>query len=212
MHAGGFCVVAHAVEQHGLANAAQADHQHAACGLSGARAFDSDADCFSQVVATSKLRRRGSGARGKGISDGVRAPCVGILGKLCNVHQIANLSVFGPATAGSTWNSKASMTACAAQDQHLGQRCRSHAQDRERVKSGNWLALRRMHAESADQRSDGHSCRQVTLHLHRLQMLHDALLGIDAPPKPRLPQLDGRHDGRHRQRPLRRKVGVGVLP
>jgi hypothetical protein len=73
VHARGLCVVAHAVQQHRLSDAAQADHQDAPRGLPSAGALYSNANGFSKVIATSEFRRRGAGAGRKGVSDCIHA-------------------------------------------------------------------------------------------------------------------------------------------
>ena len=71
MHVGALGFVAHPVEKHGLADAAQAHHQHALGRQSATRPLDRDPHRFEQRVAPGQLGRRRAGARGVGVEDRV---------------------------------------------------------------------------------------------------------------------------------------------
>jgi hypothetical protein len=73
VNARAFGVVAHAIEQHGLADAAQADHQHALGRQAATHTLDGHAHRFSQLVATRQFGRRRSSARGERVANGVHA-------------------------------------------------------------------------------------------------------------------------------------------
>jgi len=71
--AGGLGVVAHPVQQHGLADAAQS-HQHGALGgAPDARAFQRDAQGLAQGITPRELGRWCACAGGEGISNGIHA-------------------------------------------------------------------------------------------------------------------------------------------
>ena len=55
--AGRLRIVTHAVEEHGLADTPQADHEHALGCTASAHTGDGDADGVEQLVATGQLRR-----------------------------------------------------------------------------------------------------------------------------------------------------------
>ena len=68
---GAFGVLAHPVQQHGLANPAQPDHQHALGVPPGPGALTGDVHRPQQLIAAGQLWRRGTGARCVGIGDRV---------------------------------------------------------------------------------------------------------------------------------------------
>jgi len=73
-------VVAHAIQQHGLAHAAQPDHQHALGMPPGPDALDGDVDGAQEFVTAGKFRGRRSGAWRKGWRrDPWRQPYVEII-------------------------------------------------------------------------------------------------------------------------------------
>ena len=71
LDAGGLGVVAHAVEQYRLADAAQPHHQEALGRQAAARSAHGDPDRLAQLVAACELGRRRARAWGKGIGDRV---------------------------------------------------------------------------------------------------------------------------------------------
>ena len=61
-------VVAHAVEQHGLADAAEPDHQDALGREAETHPLERDANGLAKLVAAGELRRRRAGAWGEGVA------------------------------------------------------------------------------------------------------------------------------------------------
>jgi hypothetical protein len=66
-----FGVVAHPVEEHGFADAAQADHDDALRRRCAPDALDGDADRFAQLIAPRQLRRRSSCPGGERVGYGI---------------------------------------------------------------------------------------------------------------------------------------------
>ena len=66
--------VAHAVEQHRLADPAQADHEDALRRLAEARPLERDPHGLHQLVTPGECRRRRSGSGGERVGDGIHGP------------------------------------------------------------------------------------------------------------------------------------------
>ena len=75
-------VVAHAVEQHGLADPAQSDHEHALGVAAGAHALAGDVHGAQQFVATGQFRRRRARAGSIGIGDRIHDRRLGGLSEI----------------------------------------------------------------------------------------------------------------------------------
>jgi hypothetical protein len=83
LHAGGLRVVAHAIQQHRLAHAAQTHHQHALGGQAAPQALDAHAHVFAQVVAAGQLGRARPGSGRVGIPERIHPrQLISILGDL----------------------------------------------------------------------------------------------------------------------------------
>jgi hypothetical protein len=71
-----------ALEQDGLADTPQSDHQDALGGTAQSQAFTSHPDDLAQLIAPRQLRRRDAGARSERITNGVHRRIISKLAKL----------------------------------------------------------------------------------------------------------------------------------
>jgi hypothetical protein len=108
MHAIRFSVIAHTVQQHGLANSTQAHKQYTFGGSSQLGTLYSHLHGIEQRITAGKLWRRVAGARRKRVCNGVHGANIPKLGKLCWRNNIANLHQFEFPTA----THKASSNVC----------------------------------------------------------------------------------------------------
>jgi hypothetical protein len=81
-------VIAHTIEQHGLADAAQADDQDAFRGQPQAHTLDGDTHCFSERITARKLGRLTSRAGSKGVSDRIHDAIIGSLFNLAIFNKL----------------------------------------------------------------------------------------------------------------------------
>ncbi len=63
LDAGRFCILSHAIEEHGLPDSTQADHDDALGGHPSTDALGRDAHGLAQFIASGELRRRSARAR-----------------------------------------------------------------------------------------------------------------------------------------------------
>ncbi|MGN6808817.1 MAG: hypothetical protein ACTHJZ_23150 [Trinickia sp.] len=86
MHAIALGVVAHPIEQHGLAHASQPDQQNAFCGTTKPQALQANMHLLANLVAARQLRRRSASTRCIGIP--YRIHLVGTLASLCSINKL----------------------------------------------------------------------------------------------------------------------------
>src|SRR5205823_4005673 len=82
-------VIPHAVEQDGLADTAETNHQDALCGSLETRPLNGDADSLEELIAPGQLRRRRAGPRCERVANRVHGP---IIAKLANLGRFMFLT------------------------------------------------------------------------------------------------------------------------
>lgn len=89
----GLRILPHPVEEHGLSDAAQPDHDDALGGQSPADALERHPDCFAQLIPPGQLRRRRPGSGCEGVEDRIHA--ARLYRSICGLGHFANFTKLG---------------------------------------------------------------------------------------------------------------------
>ena len=93
VHARRLCVVPYLIQQYGLSDAAQTNHEHALRGISDSQALDGNARGFAHGVPAGEFRWRSTGTRAEGVFDWIHAPSIQMLDKLCQSDNYRNFGM-----------------------------------------------------------------------------------------------------------------------